>query len=211
MKYFRNSANSHDVNGSRAKGLRFPLSAAFLYLAMTLIGTIALAASGEATGPGIMLLFQLINLLLLFGLIYFFANKKIKKHLSDRYAKFISQRDAAKTKLADAKNRLSIAESRLKNVETTSQKAISEAQVDSTKMFEKMVSEAKASTDKLLVDVEKQGQQLVSQALLKLKDGAIESAIFTSEKRLREVIRSEDQDRLHREFVEKIVDTVRVN
>jgi F-type H+-transporting ATPase subunit b len=183
----------------RLRGLAPAAFAALLLLALP-----AWAEEGGHGGGARQLIFSALNLLLLLGVLVYFARKPLADFFGERRLRIQADLKAAADLRADAEaryakwqRRLMDLESELEGIRTTArERAASEREhilADATAAAERIRRDARAAVDQELLRARKQ-----------LRQEAADLAIELAAETLRRSVNEGDQDRLLEEFVRTI-------
>ncbi len=181
-----------------------PLAVGFLMLA-----TPALASDDPhaAQGGAGELIWPALNLLLLLGVIVYFARKPISSFFADRRTGIEKELNGAATELSDAEatyakwqRRLIDLEAELEEIRNTSrQRAQSES--------ERILADARANAERIRQDAHSAVDQELRRARELLREEATQIAIDMATQRLQREVTDADRDRLLDEFIDRVGET----
>lgn len=148
--------------------------------------------------------YQLLNLILTAGLLVYLLRTKIIEHFQgrrDQYLKVAEQVNKMK-KQAEARRR--DLQERFDKLEHSEKQALEKANHEAKDLQDKLVTEATATAARVASDAQKTIQLEYNKSIAMLKSQIISEAMQASRETIKHSIKDSDQQRLQREFVEKI-------
>lgn len=181
-------------------------SAAALAAAVPLLAP-ALARAAEEGGHGggfATLVYHAINLLLLVGVVAWFARRPIQAFMAERRAGVVRNIETSEQLLREAQSRLDEWQRRLANLDTELRE-IREASARLAEVErEEILREARALAERIRADARAAVQQEVERARAELRREAADLAVEIATELLREQVGEDDRTRLVDEFVETL-------
>jgi len=175
------------------------------------LGLLALAVPAAAAGGGESDLeefaYELGNLILLVGVIVYFARKPIQKFFGERREKIRTDIGEASQILADAEARLSEWQERMGELDAEIEKIRATERRRAEREREKILEEAQQSAERIRREAGTAVEREVRRAQEELRREAAELALEMAESLLRERMGEEDQSRLVEEFIARVEST----
>ncbi len=176
-------------------------------LLVTFFTQLALANEGHeehSAGVPIAVLYQAINVFVIFvGLIYF-LRRPLAKMYSERRDKFIQAEVKARTAREHAEQENSDIRIRLNKLETDMEDSILRARADASDLKKQIIADAHAVSKRIKEDTDRTINLELSKAKAELQGELVEMAFQGAQKALAQNVGAEEQKRLQSEFVEKI-------
>ncbi len=147
---------------------------------------------------------QAINLLIFIGLMVYFLRKELAKHFAERKSAFHELVNRAEKARSEAEATRKEISDRLVRMENSAQGSMKQAEVESEEMRKKMITEAKALSDRIQAEAQKSAQVEIDRARAELRTEILRMSTEQAEKTLREKVGDTEKKRLQNEFVEKI-------
>ncbi len=167
----------------------------------------ALARAAEEGGHGgglATLLYHAINLLLLIGVVVWFARRPLQTFMAERRSGVVRNLETSEQLLREAESRLDEWQRRLANLDAELRE-IREASARLAEVErEEILREARALADRIRADARAAVQQEVERARARLRREAADLAVEIATELLREQVGDEDRARLADEFVESL-------
>lgn len=178
-----------------------------LLFVLLMVGAVWASGGHDGASAGALLkdfLWRLLNFLVLFGLLYYFLAKPLRKGMAERREKVSKELEEAK-KVRD--------EAEAKFAEYEEKMAHAEAEVD--KIYQNIREEAKAESERILQQAEQMAAKIkqdaeriagteIAKAQNQLRDEAVQMAMEIAEDILKKNITREDQARLVEEYKQKV-------
>lgn len=149
-------------------------------------------------------LWPAVNLVILLGVIVYFARKPIAAFFAERRAGIEGELDGAASELSDAEATYAKWQRRLIDLETELDeiRATSRRRAESDR--ERILSDARASAERIREDASSAIEQELRRAREQLREEATQLAIEMASDRLGREINDSDRDRLIDEFIERV-------
>lgn len=177
---------------------------------LTSITTVAIASSGGEGGhghggiPWSTIVFQLVNLIVIIGGLYYYLKKPISDYFENRKNSYILAASRAQQIKEEAEKRHEEIRSRLTKLESTASDSVEKAKADAEAYRVKLLNDGKEIASKIKEEAQKTVEIEVQQGIIHLKEEIISLAIQGAREVLQKEIKSNDQERLQDEFSKKI-------
>lgn len=179
----------------------------FFFFSVLLIASLALAgeAHGEHASPNITELIGLaINVIVLFGVVIYFAKGPLAKMMKERRAeaeKMFKEtkkvRDAAESKLQEYTQKLDGLNDEIKRLEK-------EFREEGERERERVIKSAEQAAEKMVADAEAAATQELRKIQRELTEKAANMAVTIAAKLVRENINEDDRRKLISEYIDEI-------
>ncbi len=169
-----------------------------------LLAAPALAAGGGEENVVKDLLYRVLNLVILIGVLVYFARKPIQGFFSDRRNQIRDSLGAASELCRRAEARYSKWQRKLADLEGELASIRETARERAEREREQILADARAAAERIKHDARSAVDQEVRRAKAQLRDDASELAIELAAEILREQVTTRDRERLFDEFVERI-------
>jgi len=177
-------------------------SAAF---ALVLLASSTARASGGGEGESAMaLVWQAVNLLILFAVLVHFARKPVQEFFRGRREQVKGDLDSAASVLSDAEQRLAEWEARAARLDGEVEEIKAAARQRAEAEGERVLADAEASAERIKKDALAAVDQEVARARSELRAEAAALATQLAADLLRQNVTEADQQRLVEEFVERV-------
>ena len=165
----------------------------------------ALAAEGEAHGPNFgMLLWHVVNISVLFGVIYWFGRGPVLNFLSDRSDGIRASIEAGGERLRSAEAEMAEIRRRLDRFDEESERII-QSQVEQAQLeSERAAERASQTAERIREDAQSVASQELARARQELRAEASELATELAGQLLRAELTEGDDERLVSDFIERI-------
>ena len=175
-------------------------------LSLGLVLAVPAAAAGGGGGENHLkeFAYELGNLILLVGVIVYFARKPIQNFFGDRREKIRSDIGEATQILADAEARLSQWQERMSELDAEIEKIRATERRRAEREREKILEEAQQSAERIQREAGTAVEREVRRAQEELRREAAELALEMAETLLRERMGDADQSRLVEEFIARV-------
>ena len=177
------------------------IASALVGLAVALAPGLALASEHES---GATLLWHGINLLIVLGVIGYFARTPLRAFLAERRQKIEEGIEAARAELADAERRLAECRERVASIDRTLEAIRSEVRGQAEREGERLLAEARASAERIGRDAAAAVEQELRRAREQLRGEAAELSVRLAGDLLRGRLTDADRTRLVDDFVERV-------
>jgi F-type H+-transporting ATPase subunit b len=184
--------------------------AALFCLSAALLAAPALAAGGGEEGVVKDLIYRVFNLLVLLGVLVYFARKPIRGFFSDRRNQIRDSLDSAIELCRRAETRYSKWQRKLADLEAELASIRETARERAEREREQILSDARAAAERIKHDARSAVDQEVRRAKAQLREEASELAVELAAEILREQVTTQDRERLFDEFLERIERTEQV-
>jgi len=171
-------------------------------LALLLAPAAALASGGEEGGGGHF--WEWLNLLLMAGVLVYFARKPVSAFLGERRARIERDLQGAEQVLRDAEGRLAEWRDRAARLEGDVAEIKRVAREAAQQDGARIVAEARAVAERIRRDAASAVEREGARARERLRHETAERAVAAAERVLREKIQAADEGRLFDEFVERV-------
>ena len=180
----------------------------FVFL-LVLGASCAYAASGHDEHGGEIhvpkvVIYQAINVVLLFGGLYYFLKDTVVKFYADRKATYVAAaqksqaaREAAEKQFADIKNKLS-------QLEASTDESISRAKAEAADMKRAMLKDAQDVANRIKNEAEQTAKIEIQKAQTQLREQLLKDSVAAAKMVLSKDIGSADHQKLQSEFVNKV-------
>jgi F-type H+-transporting ATPase subunit b len=164
----------------------------------------AFAAGGGEDGVAKDLLYRVINLLILIGVLVYFARKPIQGFFSDRRNQIRDSLNNASELCRRAESRYSKWQRKLADLEEELSSIRETARERAEREREQILADARAVAERIRSDARSAVDQELRRAKAQLRDEASELAVELAAEILQEQVTTQDRERLFDEFVERI-------
>ena len=171
-------------------------------LALALLPRLALASENE--GGGSPLLWHAINLLLVLGVIAYFARTPLRTFLSERRQKIEEGIESARAELAAAEQRLAECRARVASIDRTLEEIRSAVRTQAESESARLLAEARAAAERIRRDAAAAIEQELRRARQHLHGDAADLAVRLAGDLLRGNLTDADRTRLVDDFVERV-------
>lgn len=177
---------------------------------MTLISLLLMTSAAFAAGgahgevPTKTIIYQAINVVILFAGLIYFLRKPVREHFAAKRAAFLA--DAAKSQAAReaAEREHKEIKERLAKLENSKDESIARAKADAADLRNQLMKDAEAMSKKIQEDAKNTAANEVDRAKKQLRDELLRDAVLAARKDLSSQVSSSDQQRLQDEFVSNI-------
>jgi F-type H+-transporting ATPase subunit b len=164
----------------------------------------AFAAGGGEDGVAKDLLYRVINLLILIGVLVYFARKPIQGFFSDRRNQIRDSLNNASELCRRAESRYSKWQRKLADLEEELSSIRETARERAEREREQILADARAAAERIRNDARSAVDQELRRAKAQLRDEASELAVELAAGILQEQVTTQDRERLFDEFIERI-------
>jgi len=181
----------------------------FFFFIATLLSIMAQASGGEQGSghdaiPVQTLIYQTINVTILFaGLIYFLKNP-IKNFFLDKKTLFLSASEKAQAARAAAEQEHIEIQVRLTKLESTTDESISRARAEAADLKKQLIEEAHIISKRIKSEAESAARLEIEKAKNHLREQMIAESVKLTRTQLNTKVSSEDHKRLQGDFIESI-------
>jgi F-type H+-transporting ATPase subunit b len=169
---------------------------------LCVVATAGPAAAAEGEGPG--LVYPIVNLLLLFGVLFYFARKPILEFFDRRRVEIQEDLEKAETLRREAEERYATWQRKLADLEEELEviRARSRQRAESERT--QILADANATAERIRADAIAAIEQELRRSRAILHEEAADLAVERAENMLRQQVTASDRDRLVSEFIERI-------
>ncbi len=172
---------------------------------LTAAGLFAGGTAHAAEGVSAMTLFlQGVNLLILIGVIVYFAGKPVRQFFADRHSQVKSDLDAASGVLTDAEARLAEWQAKADGLDAEVEEIKRVARERAETESARILADAETSAERIRADAEAAVDQEVARARGELRAEAATLATELASELLQQNVTDSDQQRLIDEFVSRV-------
>jgi F-type H+-transporting ATPase subunit b len=181
--------------------------ALLLMLASGLISSVAVASGGEHENDSEVvkeMLYQLANLLLLLGVLFYVGRKPITAFFASRRASIQSELSQAAELLTEAEHRNAELQRRLVDLSSEVEEIKENASRRAEEEAERILADARASADRIRHDASAAVDHELRRARTQLREEAANLALEIAADKLRNQVGDSDRDRLVDEFITRV-------
>lgn len=175
-----------------------------------LVASVAVASSGgghgteHETGVPRVVIYQLINVLILFGGIYWGMRHKVSAFFTEKRKKFLEEQEKAKQSLVAAEKEHHEVKTRLDKLKNNRLDTISKAKADASDLHKQILADADVMAKRLHAEAELAAKIELQRAKNELREILVKEAFELSKKDITSKATAEDQKRLQKEFISKV-------
>ncbi len=158
----------------------------------------------EHEGVPVVVLYQAINVTIIFGLGFYFGRQKIVDFFLQKRNHFLQAQEKAQSVLRLAEQEHSEVKTRLDKLKVTREESISKAKADANELRNQIVNDAKSLAKKLQQEALLSAKIEVERAKYQLKEQLIKEAFELSKKDLSSKATFDDQKKLQEDFISKV-------
>ncbi|MCF8024303.1 MAG: F0F1 ATP synthase subunit B [Desulfobacteraceae bacterium] len=168
------------------------------------------AASGgghgeEGGGWAVTDTYRVINFVVLVGILIYFLRTPVKQFFSDRVRVIREQLEDLESQKQEAEKKLEEYNERLAALSQESENIIEQYRRQGENLRDKIMKEAESAAKKLEDQARKNIEHEFAQAKLKLETEVFDKAVEKAEQKLKRVITDNDQEKLVKEYLDKVV------
>jgi F-type H+-transporting ATPase subunit b len=191
---------------ARVLGSRFMLVATTLLTLGLLAGVAQAAGGGGKTDEELIkeAIFQGINLLIILGLIAYFARKPITEFFAERRQGIQSELTEAASLLEQAEKRNSELQRRLVDLSSEIEEIKDAAGRRAEEEAERIIADARATAERIRRDASAAVDQELRRAKAELREEAADLALEIASRKLSDNVTDTDRDRLIDEFITRV-------
>jgi F-type H+-transporting ATPase subunit b len=180
----------------------------FVFL-LVLGASCAYAASGHDEHGGEIhvpkvVLYQAINVVLLFGGLIYFLKATVVKFYADRKAAYLAAAQKSQAAREEAEKQFVDIKHKLSQLESTTDESISRARAEAADMKHSLVKEAQEAAARIKHEAEQTAKLEVQKAQTHLREQLLKDSIAAAKAVLSKDIGSADHQKLQSEFVNKV-------
>jgi len=148
--------------------------------------------------------YQLLNLVLTAGLLIYLLRTKVVDYFQSRRDDYLKLAEQVNRMKKDAENKRKDLQERFDTLERSEKQSIEKADREAMDLQQKLVNDATSVAQRIASDAQKTIQMEFNKSIAELKSDIIVEAMASSRENIQHSIKDSDQQRLQREFVEKI-------
>ena len=175
----------------------------FLLALVTLYSSLGLAAAGGGTSMSTMIA-QGVNLSAALGILIYFTRKPLAAYFHNRSQSFYAEAKRAEQSKKEAEQAKQEIFSKLQKLENESEKELARAHGDAEELKQKMMSEARLNSEKMIAGAQEQSVLERGQAVFLLREELLQKSHAQAAQKMKTEIDGKDLRRLKTEFVDKI-------
>jgi F-type H+-transporting ATPase subunit b len=180
------------------RGLPFVVCASLMVLALSAPAYAADAWAKTDT-------YRIMNFTALVLILFFILRKPVANFFTDRIRLIKEQLEDLEEQKKEAEKKVAEYNQKLSMLDAEAEKIIQQYQQQGEAARENILKQAEASAAKMEEQARKIIEHEFAQAKLKLETELFDSAVEKAEDRMRSLITDEDQDRLVKEYLDKVV------
>ena len=161
----------------------------------------------HGSGIPVVVLYQAINVLTLFSILFFLLRKKVVAALQGRLTTHEAKVKAARQVVEEAEQKNNEIKSKIHTIETTRSQALEEARRNAEALKQKMINDSKAQAEQMKQDAQRTVQFEFEKAKNDLRVEIMDEIIKASQANISQKTTDRKLEVLNREFI----DGVRVN
>jgi F-type H+-transporting ATPase subunit b len=175
-----------------------------------LSASVAAASSGgeggsiHSTGVPSVVFYQLINVLILFGGIYWKLRHQVVSFFNEKRKKYLEEQEKAQKALIAAEHEHHEVKTRLDKLKNNRLDTISKAKADANDLHRQILADAGAMAKKLENEAELAAKIELQRAKNELRETLLKEAFELSHRDIAVKTTTDDQKRLQREFISKV-------
>jgi F-type H+-transporting ATPase subunit b len=158
----------------------------------------------EHGGVPVVVLYQAINVAIIFGLGFYFGKQKIVDFFLQKRNHFLQAQEKAQSILRHAEQDHAEVKTRLDKLKVTREESISKAKADANDLRSQIITDAQVLAKKLKEEALLSAKIEVERAKYQLKEQLIRDAFELSKKDLSSKATSDDQKKLQEDFISKV-------
>lgn len=180
----------------------------FVFL-LALGASSAFAASGHGEHGGEIhvprvVLYQVINVILLFGGLYYFLKNVVVKFYADRRATYLAAAQKSQAAREEAEKQFADIKNKLDKLESSAEESVSRAKAEAADMKNSLIKEAQEIAARIKNEAEQTAKIEVQKAQTQLREQLLKDSIDAAKAVLSKDIGSADHQKLQSEFVNKV-------
>jgi len=171
------------------------------------IGT-ALAASGGEPGPKGWVntdWFRVLNFAFLAGALFFLLRKPVSEALRSRIAGIKEQLEDLESRKEETEKKLLAYNEKLSQLEKEAEKIVADYVKQGNEAKQRILKEAQAAAEKLQDQAQRNIEREFERARQQLQEEILEKSLVRAEAIIKKKIKAADQNRLVKEYLEKVV------
>lgn len=167
---------------------------------------LAFAAGGHGSHDGIpsTVIYQVINLTILFGGIIYFAKDGIKQFFIDRKAAYLEAAKKSASAREEAEKQFEEMKAKIAHLEATYNSSIAQAKANAAEMKNQMIADANAISKRIKEEAELTVKLEVERAQVQLKQQLLKDSVETARMILAKDVNANDHTVLQSQFTKNI-------
>lgn len=161
------------------------------------------AAEGGEASP-FDFVYKVINFVVLFGLLYYFARKPFSQGLRDSAESTKNELEEARENQKRAEEELNVFRDKLKNMKQEAEQMVLDAKKDAEAEKERIIKEGEEFAEKLKDQVRVSIEQEYNKASLELKKWAAGETVKLAEEKIKQDMKESHQDSLFSNYLNKL-------
>jgi len=162
------------------------------------------AAASEETGGTSALVYQTVNLVLVLGVIFYFARKPVLEYFATRRADIKRDLDTAAELLTAAEHRNAEIQRRLADLQSEIEEMRETSRRRADEECERILAEARKAAERIRADAHAAAEQELTRARHDLRVEAADLAVQLAGDLLRQNVGENDRERLLDEFITRV-------
>lgn len=172
-----------------------------------LVASCVYASSEHGEGPIEIprsVLYQTINVLILFGGLFYFLKSTVIKFYSDRKSSFLAAAEKSKSAREQAEKQFVDIKHKIDQLESSTDESLSRARAEAADMRHALAKEAQEMAKKIRHEAQETAKIEILKAQTHLKEQLLKDSLEAAKKILSRDISSADHQNLQTEFVNKV-------
>ncbi len=167
------------------------------------------AGDGHAEGVPKVVIWQAINVAIIFGFVYWKFGGKIVDLFKSRNAVFVNESQKSKMIQSEAEKKLNEIKQKISLLESTSQESVERARAEAAEMRNQMIQDSKQLAERIKREAETVAQVEIQSAKRALHEEVVKESVKQAKEILKKDVGQGDQQRLQDNFATQI-DSVRL-
>lgn len=177
-----------------------------IFFILTLSSAAAIAAGGAHHSDGVptVVYWQIANLAIIFGFIYYKFGKSIVGLFTTRKATFVNESEKSKSIQQEAEKKLLDIKHRISHLESTADESVQRAKAEAADLRNQLIQEAKQFAEKIKREAESAAQVEIQSAKRALHEEVVRESVKLAKDVLKKDVGQTDQQRLQDQFSTQI-------
>lgn len=177
-----------------------------IFFIFSLVSATALAAGGghHAEGVPTVVYWQVANLAIIFGFIYYKFGKSIAGMFTARKSTFVNESEKSKSIQQEAEKKLLDIKHKISHLESTADESVQRAKAEAADLRNQLIQEAKQFADKIKREAESAAQIEIQGAKRALHEEVVKESVRQAKDILKKDVGQTDQQRLQDQFSTQI-------
>ena len=164
----------------------------------------AVAGEHHAEGVPKVVLWQAINLAIIFGFAYWKFGDKLVATFKDRNSLFLNEAEKSKAIQQEAEKKLLDIKHKISNLEDTADESVARARAEAADLRNQLMQEAKMFAEKIKREAESAAQIEIQSAKRALHEEVVRESVKQAKEILKKDVGQNDQQRLQDQFSKQI-------